>query len=93
MKVSEVVIVAQGQGTIEVFLSGSDTDEQSVEFSFDSTNHPVRLAQMTDIDTTDLVVRVDARGQGTSENNAKSEAPTLHAIHFGSRSTHQINRD
>ena len=93
MKVSEIVIVAQGQGTIQIFLSGSDTDEEMTQFDFDSTRHPVRIARSVNIDTTDLVVRIDARGRGTSEATVISEAPTLHSIHLGSRTAHQVPRD
>lgn len=93
MKVSEIVIVAQGQGTIQIFLSGSDIDEEMTQFDFDSTRHPVRIARSVNIDTTDLVVRIDARGRGTSEATAISEAPTLHSIHLGSRTAHQVPRD
>lgn len=94
MTIEDVVVVAQGHGTIEVTVQGDGADDgATVPFPVDSTNRPMRFAARMNMTGTDLVVRISSRGTGTSEDNALSEAPTLHAIHFGSRSAHQINRD
>lgn len=81
MDVQEVVVVAQGTGTVNITVLGIDGTEDTQTFQFDSDTRPQRQVANYKLRVSDLIVVVESEGMGTGVN--QSDAPTVHAVNIG----------
>lgn len=86
----EVVLVAQGVGTVAVTLEGLEGSTQTETFTVNSPNQPVRLTLNTTCRCTDAMVTITSTYTGSVDDD--SAAPIVHALHLAYRATSHIPR-
>lgn len=76
----DVILVAEGKGTVTITLSGLAGTTQSETFTFDSQQRPIRFQKPTTSRATDPIVTIKSVGDGTS-------APIVHGVYLGYQTT------
>jgi hypothetical protein len=84
--VERLNLVAQGQGVVTINLVGIDGTEQTETAVIDSVRSAEQVVIPTSMHSSDLTVII------TSEGVDGGEAPTVHALHLGTRDGRQQTR-
>jgi hypothetical protein len=90
----EVVLVAEGEGWVDVTLHGLDGTSDTTRFWVESPTQPVRLVANAYLRASEITVQIDVASarQGSGPDVRVGNAPTIHAIHVGVRESHEEPR-
>jgi hypothetical protein len=94
VQVEEIVLIAEGQGWIDVTLHGLDSSADTTRFWVDSTSQPVRLISNAYLRASEITVQIDVASarQASGPDVRVGNAPTIHAVHIGIRESHEEPR-
>lgn len=87
----EIILTAQGNGQITVFLTGVDGQETEEAFEINSPDRPYRIARNTHVRASELVVTIKAEGANVGSN--QTAAPVVHMLSVGLSEATGLARD
>jgi len=90
----EVVLIAEGEGWVDVTLHGLDNTSDTTRFWVESNNQPVRLVANAYLRASEITVQIDVASarEASGPDIRVGNAPTIHAVHVGIRESHEEPR-
>lgn len=89
--VEEIVLVAEGQGYVDITVRGLEDSADTQRFWVDSATEPIRLVCNLYLRASEITVQIDVASalEETGPDVPYGNAPTIHAVHLGTRLSHE----